>query len=704
MKKSCLFVFLATMVAGCGHDGSTASTSAPAQTSPSNMAGASDAGLPRPSGIESSSIDTTTRAQDDFYQYANGAWLKAANIPADRALISADAKLKNDKLDHLHGIVEAAAQSPAEDADVRKVGDLYASFMDEPHLQELGVKPLVPVFARIDDIKDKRGMSVLMASLSREAKQPDDNGLPNSAPCVVYIHQDNKDATRYVADLQQSGLGLPDRDYYVDNEPRFVDIRAKYLRHIEKMLTLAGDHRASADATSILALETALARLQWTEVELRDPVKAYNKISITALPGLAPGFDWAAYLGEAGVASKENYVIAGQPSYLIGFAKLFDKTPLPVWKAYFKWRAVNDLSPFLSKEFVDEHFAFYGMVLNGTLENRPRWKRGLDVVEEAMGEALGKEYVARFVAAGTKERAHAIVDNVLATFGDGIDNLDWMGATTKQAAREKLAKIAVKVGYPDRFRDYTRLQIARDDLVGNIRHSRAFEYDRNLAKLGAPIDRSEWEITPQTLSANYDPERNELTLPAAFLQAPYFDPKVDDAANYGGIGVIIGHEISHAFDDQGAQYDGDGNLRDWWSKEDRAKFSARTKVLVEQYSAYEPIPGYHLNGELTLGENIADNSGISVAYKAYRRSLSGRSSPRIDGFSGDQRFFLSFAQSWGIKVRDDFAVKWLKTDPHSIPVYRVIGSLVNQPAFYDAFQVKVGDKMYLPPDKQVHIW
>jgi predicted metalloendopeptidase len=470
---------------------------------------------------------------------------------------------------------------------------------------------------------------------------------------------------------------------------------------------LAGDKVAATNAKDIVALETQLAKVQWTKVELRDPVKTYNKVEFPKLAGIAPSVDWSRYLTDTGVQGKTDYLVIGQPTYLRGFDQLLQKTPLSTWKTYFRWHLLSDFSPYLSKPFVDEHFAFYGTALRGIPENRPRWKRGITLIENSIGEGLGKLYVARYFPPESKARMDGLVKNLLAAYSADIDTLDWMTAETKQKARAKLAKFMPKIGYPDKWRDYSALQIDKSDLVGNVIRAQTFEYNRNLNKLGKPIDRSEWGMTPQTVNAYYNPEMNEIVFPAAILQQPFFDPKADDAAIYGGIGSIIGHEISHGFDDQGSQYDGDGNLLDapgWFTQADLDKFKEKGRALVAQYSAYEPIPGYHVNGELTLGENIADNAGLAISYKAYRLSLNGKEAPQIDGMTGDQRFFAGWAQAFRGKSRTDDEIVALKTDPHSPVAIRGTVPEMNQNAFFEAYAIKEGDKMYLAPEKRVTLW
>jgi putative endopeptidase len=651
-------------------------------------------------------VDTATKPQDDFYGYVNGKWLASTEIPADKPAYGVFSKLADDALANIRTIIEDAAKAdPATlDADQRKVGDFYASFLDEQAIDAAGMKPLEPTLAHIDAAKNAHDIAVLMAELGRTLTQPGTFGPAPTLPFNIIVHQDNKDATKYIADLQQSGLGLPDRDYYIADDAKLKDIRTQYLAFLEKIFGQAGDKNAAATAKDVLALETALAKAQWTKVELRDPIKAYNKTGIATLATVAPGFDWDAYLDKAGIKGKVDVVNLGQPSYVTAVAKLVRSEPVATWKAYLRWKVLRDAAPNLSKDFVDTSFAFFGTTLRGVPENQPRWKRGVGTVQQGMGMALGKLYVAKHFPASSKQRADELVKNFLAAFKQGIDTLDWMSADTKREAQGKLAKFMPKIGYPDQWRDYSALEITKGDLVGDVTRANAFEYQRNIDKLGKPVDRAEWGMTPQTINAYYNPELNEIVFPAAILQPPFFTPDADDAVNYGAIGMVIGHEISHGFDDQGAQYDGDGNLRDWWTKEDHEKFAAKTKALAAEYDKFEPVPGYHINGELTLGENIADNSGMAVAYKAYQISLGGKPAPVVDGFTGDQRFYMGFAQAWRAKYRDNYMIELIKSDPHSIPKYRVIGTVVNQPAFYSAFDVKEGDTMWVAPEQRVTIW
>nr|WP_314547130.1 M13-type metalloendopeptidase [uncultured Massilia sp.] len=649
------------------------------------------------SGIATQYIESSVRPQDDFYDYLNGKWMKSVEIPADKSSWGSFMELRENTLPQLRGIIEkVAAGKPAAGTDAQRIGDFYASFMDEARLEQLGATPLKGELDKIAALKDKSELPALLARLGK---------IGVGVPFDFGIHQDNKDSTKYVADIGQGGLGMPDRDYYLKaDDAKLAAAKAKYLTHVEKMLTLAGDKNAAANAKAIVDFETEIARVQWTKVELRDPIKAYNKVDLADMGKVAPGFDWNAWLQAAGIAGKTSYVIVGQPTYLKGFVDVSNKTSLDTWKAYLSLHLIESYGSFLSKAFVDERFDFYGTTLSGVKEIEPRWKRGVGAIERSQGEALGKLYTEQYFPAERKARMEALVKNLLAAYKQSIDTLDWMSPATKKEAQAKLAKFTPKIGYPNKWKDYSALAVKRDDLVGNVMRSRIVEADRELNKLGKPIDRDEWGMTPQTINAYYNPEMNEIVFPAAILQPPFFDANADDAVNYGGIGAVIGHEISHGFDDQGAQYDGDGNLRDWWTASDHKNFKAKTAMLVAQYNAFEPIPGYHVNGELTLGENIADNSGLAIAYKAYKISLKGKPAPVIDGLTGEQRLYMGWAQVWRTKMREAQQIVQVKTDPHSPGQYRANGTLKNQPGFYEAFKVKQGDKMYLAPKDRVIIW
>lgn len=657
------------------------------------------AAAPRPvlrSGVDLQYVDDTVRPQDDVYEHLNGKWLRDYQLPPDKGAVGSFTAVQDKTEEQLRSIVDGLAQASAgEDPDAKKLADLYASYMDEERLEASGIKPLLKEFAAIDALRGRNAIPQLFAHM---------NEIGAGAPFGLQVNLDARDSTHYAVILHQGGLGLPDRDYYLKDDAKLKDARTAYRTHIEKMLSMAGQAKAAQQAAAILKLETSLAKIQWTRVENRDPIKTYNKTAVSELSALMPGYDWQRYLRSSDVEGKVDSVIVSQPSYFTSLGRVIAGTKLPVWKAYFKWRVLSAAAPYLSKAFVDERFAFTGGVLRGVPQNEPRWKRGITLLDGSLGEALGKLYVAKYFPPQNKARMQTLVLNLLEAYRRDIDTLDWMSADTKAGAQAKLAKMLPKIGYPDHWRDYSALRIERDDLLGNVVRANEFEYRRNLAKLGKPVDHSEWRMRPQTINASYNPTRNEITFPAAILQPPFFDAGADDAVNYGSIGGAIGHEMSHGFDDEGSQFDADGNLHDWFTKADHDKFAEKTKVLIAQYNAYEPVPGYHVNGALTLGENIGDNSGLAIAYKAYRISLAGHEAPVIDGLSGDQRFYLGWVQLWRGKVRDAEAIQRIKTDPHSPPAVRGTAPLRNQAGFYAAFGLKPGDKMYLPPAERVNIW
>ncbi len=650
------------------------------------------------SGVDKAGIDQGVRAQDDFFAYSQGNWLKTVAIPDDRASWGAF-NVASDAVDQqLKTIIEEAEKAPNKvpGSDAQKVGDLYASFMDVKKRDALGVSPLNGELARIAALSDKRGVAALMAHFEH---------VGVSSPINLSIGQDSKASTNYIVSLSQSGLSLPNRDYYLKkDDAKLADVLAKYQAHVEKLLSLAGHKDAAAEARQIVQFETDIAKLQWTAVELRDPIKRYNKLSFAELTALAPHLDWTAFYRGAGIEGKADYLIVGQPNFISGIDALIQATPLAVLKSYFEAKLIGAYAPMLSQAFVDESFAFRGAVLAGTKVNRSLHKRGIATVDGVLGEIVGKLYVKNYFPEERKKQVEAIARNFLAAFKEGIDTLEWMSPQTKKEAQIKLAKINVKIGYPNKWIDYSALTIKPDDLIGNLMRSRAFRHDVSVAKLGRPIDRDVWGMTPQTVNAYYSPGLNEIVFPAARLQSPLYDANAEPAINYGAVGISIGHEISHAFDDKGAQYDGDGNLRDWWTKDDKEKFAARAKVLVAQYNGYSPTPGYTINGELTLGENIADNAGLIMATRAYTLSQGGKPGPVIDGFTAQQRIFMGMAQARRSKAREQALIAQVKSDPHSPGEFRVNGSLRNHPGYYDAFSVKPGDKMYLAPEQRVIFW
>jgi len=656
---------------------------------------AADRVAPR-SGVDPTGFDQAVRPQDDFFRYINGGWIARSQIPSDRSSYGSAVALRDKSEANLRAIIEeAAAQTglPAGSAQ-RKIGALYASFMDEARAQELGLKPVEADLARVGAIADKATLLRTLAALQREGV----TGLYDA-----FVTSDAKQSDRYIVYLNQGGISLPDEAYYRDAGR--AAIRAKFVAHVAKIFELAGIPDPKATAAKVMAAETGLAKHHWDRVKSRDRTLTYNKLDRRQLDGLTPGLDWSLWFQNYGAGAIEHVVVR-QPEYFTALAKQLDLVPLDDWKAWLKWQVLNQAAPLLSEAFVDENFDFFGKTLTGTPEIRPRWKRGVEVVERAMGEAAGQIYVAKYFPPQAKTRMKELVGNLIAAYREDIASLDWMSPETRKRALDKLAKFNPKIGYPDKWRDYSALEIRRDDLVGNVRRAVSFEVARQLAKLGQPVDRAEWGMTPQTVNAYYNPSLNEIVFPAAILQPPLFDMEVDDAVNYGAIGAIIGHEIGHGFDDQGSKFDGDGNMINWWTAPDREQFLARAKMLIDQYNGYEPaqLPGQKVNGALTIGENIGDLGGLAIAFKAYRRSLKGHEGPVLDGLTGDQRFFIGFAQAWRSKYRDAELARRLATDPHSPPEFRCNGVLRNLPEFYAAFGVKEGDKLWLPPERRVRIW
>ncbi|HEX6571092.1 MAG TPA: M13-type metalloendopeptidase [Steroidobacteraceae bacterium] len=647
------------------------------------------------SGIDLANFDREVRPQDDFYRFVNGTWLAKTEIPSDKNNYGAFTILQDDAEKNLRVIAEEAATAgAAAGSDTQLVGDFYTSFMDEAKAESLGLAPLEPELARIAAIQDRRQLQAYLAA----AQLHDVDNLIGAD-----IFADAKTPDVNTLWLSQSGFGLPERDYYFSKEKRFEDIRAAYVRHIDNVFKLAGRQDAAAVAKRVMAFETKLAEASWPAVKLREVEKLYNPMSLAEAERATPGIDWSDWLAGLGITGVDQIVVA-QPDYFQAVGKALQKEPLATWRDYLTLRAIDGYSPYLSSAFVNESFDFYGRTLSGTPQLKPRWKRALAELEGSTGDLLGKEYVKRHFPPEAKQRMDVLVANLLKAFDAGIDELEWMGPETRQQAHDKVRSFTVKIGYPTKWKEYPGLVTQRDDLVGNVVRAREVNAKRELAKVGKPVDKTEWGMTPQTVNAYYNPLANEIVFPAAILQPPFFDMKADDAANYGAIGAVIGHEISHGFDDQGRKFDGKGVLRDWWKPEDNERFMARANSLVKQYDAFSPLPGMNVNGQLTLGENIGDLSGLAVAYKAWELSLAGKPAAVIDGFTGEQRFFLGWGQVWKRKYRDEELVRRLKTDPHSPAQYRCNGILRNMPAFARAFDVEPGDQMYLPPEQQVRIW
>ena len=676
-----------------------AACAGPASKPPPASAEAPPAATPAPalpSGLLLSNFDRSVRPQDDLFRFVNGGWLARTEIPADRSNYGSFTKLADDVETNLRAIAEeAAASSAAAGTEQRIIGDFYSSFMDEARAEQLGLTPLEGELARIDTIKSRAALVEYLSHLQVL-------GINN--PVGMTIQPDAKRPDVYTVYADQAGLGMPDRDYYLSEDVKFVAMREKYLAYVATLLKNVGPPGVVTDqARAVVELETRLAKAQWPKVDLRDVDKVYNPYDLAGARKLTPAIDWPAYLELMGIAGHDS-VIIGEPSYFQELSNALRNAPLAVWRNYLRVRVADELAPYLNAAMVEFAFDFNGRTLTGTPQIRPRWKRGLAATEAAIGDMLGKAYVARHYPPAAKARMDQLVANLRAAFASSIDELEWMGPETRREAHAKLDSFTVKIGYPEKWKEYQGLVVRRDDLVGNVLRAREVNHRREVRKLGQPIDRTEWLMTPQTVNAYYYPPANEIVFPAAILQPPFFDMNADDAVNYGGIGAVIGHEISHGFDDQGRKFDGKGMLRDWWTEEDNGRFQARAGVLVSQYSAFSPLTGLNVNGQLTLGENIGDLSGVAVAYKAYRIALGGAAPPVIDGFTGDQRFFIGFAQIWARKYRDDELRKRLLTDPHSPSEYRCNGVVRNMPQFEAAFGVKPGDKLYLPAGEQVRIW
>jgi putative endopeptidase len=655
-------------------------------------------------GVDLANLDKSVAPGDDFFAYANGNWVKRTEIPADRSNYNTFTRLREIAQERTKNLIQAqaAANAPA-GSEARKIGDYYATFMDEAAIEKLGAQPLKPELSAISAIHDVRGLSAYFGSTLRA-----DVDVLNTAQLYtdrlfgLWVVEDLQDTSRYEPYLLQGGLGMPDREYYLANSAKFAETRAKYEQHVAKMLAMAGYSDTAAKAKRIVDLETAIAKVHWPVADTNDVSKANARWTLADYSAKAPGLDWPAFFQAAGLAGQSS-VSAWQPSAVTGISALVASTPLDTWKDYLAFHAIERGAPFLSKAFVDENFSFQGQALSGTPQLQARWKRGADFTNAALGEAVGKLYVEKYFSPADKAQAQALVKNILTAFDARIDRLDWMTPATKAKAHEKLATFQVGVGYPDKWRDYSALKVVRGDAYGNHERAELFEYRRNLGKLGKPVDRGEWYMSPQTVNALNAPLQNSIIFPAAILMPPFFDPNADPAVNYGAIGAVMGHEISHSFDDNGALFDAHGNLRNWWTEADMAHFKASGKALAAQYDAYQPLPDLHVNGQQTLSENIADLAGLATAYDAYKLSLHGRSAPVLDGFTADQRLFLGWAQNYASKWREPALRRALITDGHSPGEYRA-DTVRNIDPWYAAFDVKPAQKLALPPEKRVRIW
>ena len=645
--------------------------------------------------VDKSDFDLSVRAQDDLFEHVNGSWLEKTQIPSDKSDYGAFTVLIDLSQSRIKTIVDEVSKgNNVKGTDEQKVADLFRSYMDEAKIEELKGKPIKQELVLIEAISTKAEVIDYFAKF---------NKIGIGSPIATGVSQDQGDATKYVMYMSQSGTSLPDRDYYLDAKKQ--PARDALLAYIEKLFTLAELHQQRSLVKDILKLETYLARAQWSRVESRDASKTYNKFDMDDLNKLGYGvIDFNKYFEGNDVPVAIEQVVVRTPSFFEELATIIEAVDLDVWKAYLQFRYIDSAAPMLSEDFVDDHFALYDKALSGIEEQKPRWKRGVDLVSGRLGEVVGKLYVQKHFKPEAKAEMEKLVKNLLAAFDDSIDNLTWMTDTTKAKAKEKLSKITPKIGYPNRWKDYSKLEIEADDLFGNVMRSNLVEHERNVSKLGQPIDREEWGMTPQTVNAYYSPTKNEIVFPAAILQPPFFDLNAPAPLNYGGIGAVIGHEISHGFDDQGSKYDGDGNLNDWWTESDREEFKNLTTQLVNQFNVYEPLKGEKVNGKLTLGENIADLSGLEVAHRAMKLSKDESLDKTVAGWNSDQLFFVGWSRVWKRKYKDAEMVKRLANDPHSPSRYRVNGPITNIDAFYQAFDIKPGDKLYRPAEQRIKIW
>lgn len=647
--------------------------------------------------IDSANMDFTINPGDNFFLYAGGNWLNKTNIPASESRWGSFDLLRENNINNLHNLLEELSkESAAKGTPEQKVGDFYKSGMDTANIEKAGVTPLDGVYADINNIKDANGVLSEIVDLRKKGM---------SQLFAFYIAPDDKDVTKQICQLSQGGLGLPDRDYYFKTEERYVKIREAYQQYIQNILVQSGMSEADAKkgATDIFNLELKLAQSSLSRVEMRDPDKMYNKYSFSGFSAVTPGMDWNSIFSQLGVKGEDSLIVT-TPTFFTETGKLLTGTPVDVWKTYLRFHVTNDMAPYLSSNFGDLRFDFYGKTISGLEEQKPRWKRVLGQVDGDVGELLGRMYVDKHFKPEAKERMLTMISNLEDAYHERIQNLDWMSDDTKKRALHKLSTFVKKVGYPDKWRDYSKLEIVPDNYVHNIMAAAAFEYDYMLNKLGRPVDKTEWGMTPPTVNAYYNPAFNEIVFPAGILAFPFFDMSADDAVNYGGIGAVIGHEITHGFDDQGRKYDADGNLKDWWTADDTKKFEDKAQVVIDQFNGYTVLDTVHVNGELTLGENLADLGGLAISYQAFKKTAQGQDTTKIDGFTPDQRFFLSWAQVWRTKARPEETAKRIITDPHSPAEWRCNGPLSNMPEFYQAFGVKEGDKMYRPVDQRAKVW
>lgn len=647
------------------------------------------------SGINKKNMDTKVKPGDNFANYVNGTWLKTMKIPADKAAYGAFDMLYDKSQEDVKAIIEEAAKSNAANGtDEQKIGDYYASFMDRKGRNAKGIAPIQAEMKAIDAIANYDDLASFFGTANR-------TGI--SIPFNISVYTDFKDPTKNILITWQGGIGLPEKEYYSSVDPKMAEIRKKYVVHVEKMLQLGGIPNAAENAAKIMKLETTIAAQHMKKEDARNAEKIYNKYAVADLKKLIPDFNWTAMMTKAGV-EKEKEIVVAQVAYMKSLNNIIKTTPIEDWKIFLKWGLINKSASLLTKELDDQNFDFYSKTLSGTEKPEEDWKRAVNTVNGGLGEVVGKVYVEKHFSPEAKERMVTMVKNLLKAYAESIKKLDWMSEATKKEALKKVDKFMIKIGYPDKWRDYSSLKIDKGDLYGNAARATEFEYQRNLNKLGKPVDRTEWGMTPQTVNAYYNPSLNEIVFPAAILQPPFFDLKADDAVNYGAIGAVIGHEIGHGFDDEGSTFDGDGVLKNWWTDADMTAFKAKTGALVAQYNSFKAFPDLSVNGTFTLGENIGDLGGLSIAIKAYKETLGGKEAPVMDGFTGIQRVFLGWGQVWGEKAREAALRSQIARDPHSPAKFRINGVVRNVPEFYEAFNVKPGDSLYLAPDKRVKIW
>jgi putative endopeptidase len=658
------------------------------------MCRVTETAAPRPA-IDFSTFDRSIRIQDDLFRHVNGTWLDTTQIPADKPVTGAFMELRDQAEAAVRDII-TTIESGEPGSDEARIADLYASFMDEEAVEEAGPDPVLPLLAAIDSVETLSDLTRMLGGFARQAVA----GL-----VALQAEPDPGDPNRYVMFAGQGGLGLPDEEYYRGEE--YAEIRAKYLAHIATSFGLAGIADSATEAQQVFDLETEIAATHWDKVKCRDLRLMYNLMSLDEFTASCPGLQWREFLAGGDIAeSTMGELVAMQPSFFTEVSALLTEDRLPAWRAWARWKVINSLSPYLSNAFVEENFRFYGTVLMGTPELRERWKRAVALVEASVGEAVGKIYVGRHFSPVAKDRMDQLVANLIEAYRRSITDLDWMTEETKESALTKLAKFRSHIGFPTKWRDYSSLMISRDDLIGNVMRVADFEVNRALNKIGQPIDREEWLMTPQTVNAYYHPLKNEIVFPAAILRPPFFNEYADDAVNYGGIGAVIGHEIGHGFDDQGSTCDGDGMLRNWWTEKDREAFEERTLALIDQYNELQPVqaPGHHVNGQLTIGENIGDLGGLSIAFKAYQIAHDGDPEPLRDDYTPEQRLFLSWAAVWQAKVRTEMLLQRMATDPHSPAEFRCNQIVRNLSEFYAAFDVAESDALWLDEEQRVKIW